>query len=68
MSHSTTRSKSDVGVLGFGDDNFGELGLDLLSLIRVKLEPEVSTVLRDAFPELDGRELADLHSRTLASR
>ena len=61
VSHRTTSDRTEVDVLGFGEDDFGELCLDLFPLISVKLEPEVSAILRDTFPELDGRELADLY-------
>lgn len=51
--------------LRFRENKLGQLLLDLLTLLAGKLEPEVSTVLRNAFPELDGRKLTDLHSSQL---
>ena len=68
VSHRTASNRTEVDVLGFGEDDFGELCLDLFPLISVKLEPEVSAILRDTFPELDGRELADLYGIMLVSR
>lgn len=46
--------------LGFVEDDLWQPGLDFLTLILYKECPEVSTVLNDAFSQLDGGQLADL--------
>ena len=51
------------GVLGFRQNKLGQLALDLFALLGGELEPEVATVLGNAFSELDGRELTDLYRR-----
>ena len=67
----TLCAQADLRLLRLGEDNVGELALDLLPGVRVHLRPEVSARLRDAFPELDGRELTDLghtHSVSIIAR
>jgi hypothetical protein len=49
---------------GLLDDELREVRFDIFALNLGQLQPEVAAVVEHAFPELDGRELADLKGRS----